>query len=160
MSALRQVSIKQFTDLDGDKGWNKFQDPCVVVLNRRALWNYCERLVAMFNHAVRQAIGNRNEGGDWQPVKLSPFIESDGNQGFGVMASIDTDSVANASYFEGSACVFGTVNITIKLVPPIGYMTEDVQARGIKAIYLYPGSLRKSSGLTSIFLTGVGSTTN
>lgn len=32
--------LKQaITDLDGDKGVNKFQHPCVVVLNRRSLWN-------------------------------------------------------------------------------------------------------------------------
>ena len=74
------------------------------MINRRSLWKYCKRLVAQFNHAVYNTLEDNSE---WVPLELAPFIETDGNDGFGVMANIDASSVTDSDIFKGSACCIG-----------------------------------------------------
>ena len=49
----------------------------------------------MFNHAVREDLGAKKALDGWEPMKLTPFVEGDGNKGYGVMASIDEDAVVD-----------------------------------------------------------------
>ena len=117
--ALKQATI----DAEAGKEFTKYQHPCVVMLNRRHLWNFCERLVWMFNHAVREDLGAKKALDGWEPMKLThltPFVEGDGNKGYGVKTKYQ-DQV-DEDYFKGSACTFGSVKIVLKLAPPIGYM--------------------------------------
>ena len=66
-------------ELDTNKETTRYQYPCVA--ERSHLWNFCQRLVDQFNHAV--------DGFTWSPLRLSPYVESDGNNGLGVMANAD-----------------------------------------------------------------------
>lgn len=35
----------------------------------------------MFNHAVREDLGAKKALDGWEPMKLTPFVEGDGNKG-------------------------------------------------------------------------------
>ena len=130
---------------------NKYQHPCVVMVKRKYLWALCKRLIDTFNHAVSEVLGRENDLGGWEPMKLAPFVETDGVKGWGMMSSIDDSEVVQRAHFQGSATVYGPIKVVLKLMPPIGYMTAEVQARGIRA---YSGVTMTPSLKVKEFMTG------
>ena len=112
---------------------DRYQHPCVIMVKRKYMWKLCQRLINTFNHAVQEVLGRERRLNNWEPMKLAPYVETDGVNGWGMMANIDDSEVIPSAYFEGSATVYGPVKVVLKLLPPIGYMSAEVQAKGIHA---------------------------